>query len=189
MMPIGLLMIEHRLIERVVGRMKAELARMSDQKRVDAAFIELALDFFKTYADRCHHGKEEDILFRELAGKALSDGHRKTMDELAEEHVYGRGLVAQLMLDKERCVKGDPAGLKGAMDRVKALTEYYPRHIEKEDKHFFIPAMEYLSKPEQDAMIRAFGEFDAKLIHERYTAIAAAMESKGRSRAHGDGDA
>ena len=36
---------------------------------VDPVFIDTAVDFIRTYADRCHHGKEEDLLF-----KALPDG-------------------------------------------------------------------------------------------------------------------
>ena len=36
---------------------------------VDPVFIDTAVDFIHTYADRCHHGKEEDILFKALAAK------------------------------------------------------------------------------------------------------------------------
>jgi hemerythrin-like domain-containing protein len=44
----------------------------------------------------------------------------------------------------------------------------YPPHIEKEDKRFFFPVMEYFSPQELDAMIHEFKEFDEKMIHEKY---------------------
>ena len=93
MLPIGPLMIEHRLIERLIALMMRELTRMKDNIAVDRefafvdpVFIDTAVDFMKTYADRCHHGKEEDILFAELAKKDLAPEHRQTMEELISDH-------------------------------------------------------------------------------------------------------
>lgn len=77
MMPIGPLMIEHRLIERMVKTIKGELRKISEENEVNVIFIDTAVDFFRTYADRCHHGKEEDILFRDLAKKPLSPDAKK----------------------------------------------------------------------------------------------------------------
>ena len=57
----------------------------------------VAVDLIRTYADRTHHGKEEDILFRELAKKQLSQEHQKTMNELVEDHVSGRRMVTSLV--------------------------------------------------------------------------------------------
>ena len=76
---------------------------------MDPAFIETAVDFIRTYAYLCHHGKEEDILFRDLAGKRLSDEHRKTMDELIAEHVVARQATAGLAAAAEDCAGGMPA--------------------------------------------------------------------------------
>ncbi|NWG01895.1 MAG: hypothetical protein HXY44_03430 [Syntrophaceae bacterium] len=65
MMPIGALMIEHRFIKRMIRVLKEELVLMEREEKVDPGFIDMAIDFI-TYADRCRHGKEEDILFRTL---------------------------------------------------------------------------------------------------------------------------
>ena len=69
MRPIGPLMREHRLIERMVALMRAETEKISRTGEARPDFITSAVDFFRTYADRTHHGKEEDILFRDLAKK------------------------------------------------------------------------------------------------------------------------
>ena len=65
-------MIEHRLIERMISLMAKERDRMEASKKADPSFIDTIVDFIRTYADHCHHGKEENILFRELTKKDLS---------------------------------------------------------------------------------------------------------------------
>jgi len=82
MMPIGPLMIEHRLIEKMIEAMRTQLLRWERSGQVDPLFIDTAVDFIRTYADRCHHGKEEGILFRDLGGKPLSGEHKSIMEEL-----------------------------------------------------------------------------------------------------------
>ena len=67
MLPAGPLMIEHRLIERMIKILDRSLRKMEREKELDLNFIDTLVDFIRTYADRCHHGKEEDILFRDLS--------------------------------------------------------------------------------------------------------------------------
>jgi len=161
-------MIEHRLIERIVPLIKDELRKISEQKRVDPRFIDTAVDFFRTYADRCHHGKEEDIFFRDLATKELDPEHKKVMNELMEEHVHARRTVGGLVNAKERYVRGDKGAIGDVVALLKELAEFYPKHIEKEDQHFFIPCMKYFTKQEKDELLKEFYEFDRLLIHEKY---------------------
>jgi len=179
MMPIGPLMIEHRLIERIVPVLKEELSRINETNEVNPVLIEIAVDFFRTYADRTHHGKEEDILFRELKKKQLSSEHQKIMDELIEEHVYARRVVGNLLMSKDLYMQGDTNALKVVVDRLNDLIKLYPAHIEKEDKRFFIPVMDYFSKQEQDDMLQESWEFDRKMIHEKYENIVEKLEGAG----------
>src|SRR4030042_1391269 len=141
MMPIAPLMIEHRLIERMIDVMKEQLVFIEKEKNVDPEWIETAVDFIRTYADRCHHGKEEDILFRDLGGKKLTDEHKRTMEELVEEHRLGRKITGRLVEANAKYVQGSQEALSVIMDCIKSLVEFYPKHIEKEDKHLFIPGM------------------------------------------------
>jgi hypothetical protein len=57
------LMIEHRLIERMIGIIKRILSQIEKEEKIDPVFVDTTVDFIRTYADRTHHGKEEDILF------------------------------------------------------------------------------------------------------------------------------
>ena len=169
MMPPGPLMKEHRLIERMIKLLQRELKRIFRDDTVDLIFVEKAVDFIKTYADRCHHGKEEDILFRDLAKKSMTEEHQKIMDELISEHVHAREIVKSLIDFKKKYEKGNRDALRDISRLIQELTEFYPKHIEKEDKHFFLPVMEYFCDEEQDAMLRKFWEFDRMMIHEKYT--------------------
>ena len=178
MKPIGPLMREHRLIERMATLLNAGLIQMSGKNKANVELLTVAVDFFRTYADRTHHGKEEDILFRELAKKHLSQEHERIMNELVQEHVLGRKMVSSLISAKKAYTDGSTESLKDIIACVTELVSFYPAHIEKEDKHFFYPALEYLSKEEQDNMLEEFWDFDRKLIHEKYQGIVDELETR-----------
>jgi len=179
MKPVAPLMIEHRLIERMIAVIKDELGRINTRNRAEVIFIDTVVDFLRTYADRTHHGKEEDILFRELALKKISGQHRKTMQELINEHVYARSVVAKLAAARDRYAAGDAPALKEIVGRLQELSEFYPRHIEKEDRHFFLPVMDYFTRKEMDEMLAEMWEFDRRMIHEKYTRLVEKFESGG----------
>lgn len=177
MKPIAPLMIEHRLIERMIAVIRDEASKISSRSRADVIFLDTAVDFIRSYADRTHHGKEEDIFFRDLALKKISEEHKKTMQELVNEHIYARSVVAKLVAAKERYAGGDNSSLKEIIERLSELGEFYPRHIEKEDRHFFIPVMAYFSREEMDHMLSEMWEFDRRMIHEKYTRLVENLES------------
>ena len=178
MMPIGPLMKEHRLIEKMIQLMEKEIEKMKKFAKANPLFIDIAVDFIRMYADRTHHGKEEDILFRELEKKALSPNHSRIMEELVEEHIWARSTVAKLVDTKNQYLKGNVELLNDIISHLTELTEFYPKHIEKEDKHFFIPVMKYFTKEEQDKMLQEFWDFDKTLIHEKYEKVIQNLQNK-----------
>jgi hemerythrin-like domain-containing protein len=176
MIPIGPLMIEHRLIERLIALMEKQGDRIKKEKLADIDFIDNCIDFIKTYADRCHHGKEEDILFRDLKNKTLSGAHLKMLNELIDEHEYARNLTSKLVNARDKYFSStiDAERQLFAFEiygYLKDLLDFYPEHIKKEDKEFFLPCMEYFTDEEKDKMLNEFLEFDRKLIHEKYKKI------------------
>jgi len=176
MMPIGPLMIEHRLIERMIRVIGENMKKIETEERVERSFIETVVDFIRTYADRCHHGKEEDILFRELKKKNISAEHTKIMEELIQEHVWGRNTTGALVSAHRKYLGGDASQLPEIISLLAHLVDFYPRHIEKEDRHFFLPVMEYFSQEERDGLLREGFEFDQKLIHEKYKGVVESEE-------------
>lgn len=175
--PIGPLMKEHRLIEKMVTLLEKEFKKISENQKPNLSFIDDVIDFVKTYADRCHHGKEEDILFAELKKKDISSKHSKILDELINEHIYARKTTKALLKAKQNYVNGDLKKINGILNYIKKLIEFYPKHINKEDKSFFIPVMDYFEEKQQEEMLDKFWEFDKKLIHEKYEKVVEKYES------------
>ena len=169
--PIVLLKEEHDVIDKMVKRLKEERKKIIDKEQVDPDFIETTVDFFKTYADRTHHGKEEDILFAELEKKQLKPKDKEAMNELVKDHKFARKIVQALLEEKEKYVDGEEEALSEILNNLETLIELYPAHIEEEDKIFFDNAMEYFSEEEQDDMLDRFYEFDRGMIHEKYKGI------------------
>jgi hemerythrin-like domain-containing protein len=176
MKPYGPLMVEHRLIERMVVLLKKELDSLMPANEANTAFIFAAVDFLRNYADKVHHGKEEDILFRKLAEKTLRKGHREIMKTLIEEHSIARTNVQTLFEAAEKYAKNDLRAAAEIRSSLKALVELYPQHIAKEDRQFFIPAMAYFSEDEQQQMLAEFFEFDKNVIHQKYKELVGKYE-------------
>ena len=74
--PSGILVTEHRLLERYLLLMKKQAEWMDGGKEPKPLFIERLIDFFKTYAHRSQYGKEEEILFKRLYGKSVLPDHK-----------------------------------------------------------------------------------------------------------------
>ena len=170
MLPAGPLMKEHRLIEKMIDVLKSGLGEIEAKKTFNPSFIEKTVDFFRTYADRTHHGKEENILFKALAEKKLKAEHRAILDELIREHIFAREKVKGLQEAAQRFSK-QPGALKDITDNIRTLTAFYPAHIQKEDKRFFLPVMDYFSDAEKNKMLEDFEEFDRNMIHEKYAQV------------------
>jgi hemerythrin-like domain-containing protein len=128
------------------------------------------------YVDRLHHGKEEDILFKSLQQKKLSEEDGRLMTDLIAEHVAGRATVNALAEANLRYRQGAKAELAELTACLTTIVSLYPKHIGKEDKIFFPAAQGYLSKEEDQAMIAQFWEFDRKMIHEKYRAVIQGLE-------------
>ena len=63
MKPTQILENEHRVIEQVLDCLDKIADRCETDGRLDAESAREAVDFFRNFADRCHHGKEEAELF------------------------------------------------------------------------------------------------------------------------------
>jgi hemerythrin-like domain-containing protein len=141
------------------------------EDKVNPVVVDKIIDFIRVYADKTHHGKEEDIVFKKLKTKDMSAEDKKMMETLIHEHVMGRKTVGELSEANLKYKEGDEASLKVIIEKLTALAQFYPKHIEKEDKIFFPAYMKYISQEEDQKMLDKFWEFDKKMIHEKYKAL------------------
>ena len=160
-------MTEHRLIEKMLALADRKASAMTEET-YDPAFLDSIVDFIKTYADRTHHGKEEDILFRALGKKKLTETDARIMDELTDEHRRARMKVAEIVECDTRYKAGDRKVTGTIQELISWLASFYPVHIKKEDDIFFPETEKYFDKKELDEMLDQFWYFDRQMIHEKY---------------------
>jgi hemerythrin-like domain-containing protein len=175
-MPYIPLMKEHRLIERMIVAIKEEVRLLKLKNDANPVFIDLVVDFLRTYADRCHHGKEEEILFRALEKKKLSAEHKKIMNRLIEDHALARKLTGSMAEANFRYVNGDKQALEVIIECMKHLVDLYPQHIHKEDHEFFVPVMEYFSEAEKAELTKKEYDFDRFVLSQKYEIQVAEIE-------------
>ena len=76
MNPTDILMDEHRVIEQVLNCLEKIIEQATAAGRLEEEPAREALDFFRTFADRCHHGKEEAHLFPLMQTRGFGGGWR-----------------------------------------------------------------------------------------------------------------
>ena len=101
---------------------------------------------------------------------------KQVMEELIEEHIFGRQTTKALVEANTRYRNGDESALADIASRLQTLVEFYPKHIEKEDKIFFPASRAYFTDQEDQAMLAEFWEFDRKMIHEKYKLVVDELE-------------
>ena len=69
--PTELLKCEHETILRVIGVLNRLVARCQQGQSFDEIPLRKCVEFFRLFADACHHAKEEDLLFPLLEAKGI----------------------------------------------------------------------------------------------------------------------
>lgn len=147
--PLQDLVQEHANIKRVLAKLP-ELAAalrtgLTPELRQVVAGV---LDFIRQYADRFHHAKEEDILFR------FFDAGSDILKVMRLEHETGRGHVraASVALDE-----GDATGLAG---HLTAYGDLLAEHIRKEDEILYPWMNSQLTDSQIGQLFTKFREVD-----------------------------
>jgi hemerythrin-like domain-containing protein len=157
---IQILMDEHRVIERVLASLEAIAERIAEVPGDGArALLRDYGDFFRSFADRCHHAKEEDLLF----AKMTEHGFPREFGPIAvmlSEHTDGRACVAALLSAGEGngpLSEGDREGIQETARRYVSLLR---AHILKEDNILYPMALQALTSDELDALAESYASFE-----------------------------
>lgn len=160
MHPVETLMNEHRVIERGLDALERLCAGLStDEPDIRIRLGEL-VRFFREYADRVHHAKEEDRLFTALADHGFSNQSGPVFVMLSE-HEAGRAHVASLA----EVAVGDgpltPDEVASVRENGSAFSTLLRGHIQKEDNILFPMAAQVLQPSAVEELRTAFDAFDA----------------------------
>lgn len=175
MKPTQVLMNEHRVIERVL----LCLERMADQfveaGRIETEPAEQAVVFLRGFADRCHHGKEEERLFPALEAKGFSPDAGPTA-VMRVEHSAGREYLRRMDQGISSWKNGGAGAVEEFAEAARGYAELLSQHIRKEDLCLFPAADRALNEKEQERLLQDFHHVEEEEmgagVHERYLAIA-----------------
>lgn len=153
MRAISELLEEHEAIRKMLGVLGVVAARLEAGEQVPEEDLRGIGEFFSVFADKCHHGKEEEALFPvlEQAGIPRDNG---PIGVMLYEHTLGRSLVARIKASLDGCLAGE---LGARAEFASAAHEYIAlldNHISKENNVLFPMAEDRLT-PEQDAELTA----------------------------------
>ena len=172
---------EHDAILRMleVAEQVAELLDRSEP--VEPETLSGLLEFFRMFADRCHHGKEEDLFFPLLEKKGIPrDGG--PIGVMLHEHDVGRSFVRQMLDAGAAYAGGDKeAGARWAV-AVRGYITLLRQHIQKENDILFVMAENILTAEEQADLVREFEKAEIEKMgagtHERLHAVMDELTAK-----------
>ncbi len=149
---------EHRTILHVLKIMDKMIA--ADNRRENSVKVQYGNDlirFLRVFADKCHHGKEENYLFMEMMSAGVP-GEGGPIGIMLQEHKLGRGYIGSMASSLET---------KDLANFNTAAAEYIyllRNHIKKENEVLFVLADRVLNDVRQDELFRKFQQHEENVI-------------------------
>lgn len=143
--------------------------------------VDKILEFFSVFVDRCHHAKEEKLLFPAL--EAVGVGREGgPIGVMLKEHGQGRELVGKMKTALMRYRRGESAAAAGFCRASRAYIDLLRRHIEKENLVLFPIANQHLSQGTLSALKEGFARIEGEEIgagrHEEFHRLLERLEKK-----------
>jgi len=166
--PMKALVDEHRLIMRFVALVPRIIDRFDADSAKDRQAVRDAIDFIRSYADRYHHAKEEDILF------AGFDPGLDILKAMQEDHRRGRAHV------KETVEALDREDAEGVRVHLAGYAEVLTEHIRKEDGVLYPWMDRTFSTRQVGELFSKFREVDERFREARtkYETFVVGLEEK-----------
>ena len=169
--PTGRLREEHEVILRALALLERCGRALEAGEGVDREGLAWLRTFFGTFADRCHHGKEEQHLFPALERHGIPR-EGGPIGVMLHEHEEGRALVRAIGQGDDR----------QAAEAIRAYVALLRAHIDKENGVLFPMAEHVLPETEQRGLLHAFEAVEQAVagpaVHERLLAELARLEGR-----------
>jgi hemerythrin-like domain-containing protein len=172
---IETLMNEHRVIEQVLGAMETYAGQLGRGRETDRRTLADFVEFLQVFADRCHHGKEEDRLFVAMVERGFPREGGPIAVMLAD-HTEGRRHVAALagIAGGEGALT--PTERQAVLEHALGYTGLLRSHIMKEDQVLYPIAVRLLPAEVMDSLATEFDVFEQNLTgpgeHQRLHSLA-----------------
>ncbi|QQS51264.1 MAG: hemerythrin domain-containing protein [Bacteroidota bacterium] len=150
---------EHQTILKVIDAALQECEAIEKGKAIEAGFFQKVIDFIKNYADKFHHAKEEDILFKAML-ENIEHLHCNPIPVMLHEHDEGREYVKGMELGLANSDTGQ------ILENARGYCYLLQQHIYKEDNVLYPMAEEALSDEQKDAVNQKYQKVELKLKSE-----------------------
>jgi len=135
-------------------------AMISDDKKEDTEMLQYYSElvyFLKTFADKCHHGKEENHLFVDMEKHGVPN-EGGPIGAMLYDHNQGREYIA--LMNKAVEAKD----LTAFNDAAAKYRDLMRSHIEKENNVLFVMADKILDDAKQDELFEKFEQHEETVI-------------------------
>ncbi len=174
MRPTEILSDEHRVIEQVLACLE-RIAEEAETRTLDVAAARDVVTFVQNFADRCHHGKEEQRLFPAMERFGLPRDAGPTA-VMRAEHESGRRAVRAMAVQIDDAERGDATAARRFANEARGFVEFLREHIAKEDQVLFPMADRMLPEAAQMELLESFAAIENEDMgagaHERFLDIA-----------------
>ncbi len=119
--PLQKLVDEHKLIKRLIAQIPNIIESLDLETEEERQRVLDGVDFIRSYADRYHHAKEEDLLFKYF------DEDTEILKVMYEDHRNARNRVKNIVVGVERRDR------EAVIENLDAYKELLTDHIRKED--------------------------------------------------------
>jgi hemerythrin-like domain-containing protein len=156
-------------------------AKMETQEKVDQGHLDRIVEFFRVFADQCHHSKEEELLFPELE-KCGIPKERGPIAVMLSEHTQGRALVRD-MGEAVADLKAGKSKARGKfIENAKGYMDLLTQHINKENNVLFPMGDRCLSPEIQKELVEKFDIVEREKIgagtHEQFHRLLEQLKEK-----------
>ena len=132
-------------------------------QKLDPKSAKQTIDFFRGFADRCHHGKEEAQLFPVMQANGFSGGCSPVVVML-REHELGRLYIQGMDAAIEPAAAGDSESMEWFIQHGQSYVKLLREHIRKEDTCLFPAANHRLTEKDQEQLLAAFEKVEVEEI-------------------------
>jgi len=154
---------EHKAIKLMLSILNNVSKKLESGEKVDQEDLGHLLQFIKIFADTCHHGKEEDLLFVAMENVGIPRD-RGPIGVMLKEHEMGRSYVRNVSEAVEKYKAGGPIYSSQFVDNAEKYIKLLTQHIGKEDNILYPMADMQLSKEKQHELIEKFEELERERI-------------------------
>jgi hemerythrin-like domain-containing protein len=132
-------------------------------KTPDTEQCEKIIDFIKVFADKSHHGKEEEYLFPAMENHGFSHDNGP-IAVMLDEHEQGRSYIKNLNSSLIDFKNGNKDAVKGIISNSRGYAFLLRNHIEKENNILFSMADKVINENEQFLLYETFVKIEKERI-------------------------